>query len=81
MITVYSKEGCVFCGAAKSLLEFKEIDHKVISVPEDIDYGVFMDKYPGTKSFPLILEDENEIGGFKELQKYLLEKEIGEMSL
>lgn len=85
MIIMYSKKECVYCVSAKSLLEFKKdavVDgYKIIMVPDEISYEDFKNKYPNVRTFPYILENDTELGGFQDLQKRLLEKEMENLTL
>lgn len=79
--TVYSMEGCGHCVGAKAALTIKNIPFKEIKVPDDMTTADFIERFPNARSFPLIFDDEHFVGGFKDLQDYLLSKELGGMSI
>ena len=81
MITIYSMEKCGYCASAKAALTIKNIDFKEVRVPHDMPVAEFVSNFPNCKSFPLIFDDFTLVGGFKELQTYLLSKELGGTSL
>lgn len=81
-LTIYTMDGCGHCNAAKALLEYKEVPHKQVHVPIDMTTAEFVNNFPGVRNFPCILaEDGSYIGALKELQLYLLSKELGGMTI
>jgi glutaredoxin len=81
-ITIYTMDGCGNCTAAKALLGFKQVPHTTINVPGDMSTRDFVESFPNVRAFPCIVaEDGSYLGGLKELQSYLLAKELGEMSI
>ena len=71
-IIVYSKEGCVYCDKAKSLLDDLQVPYKVhVLNPSDTDYvhkkEMLFDKH-NHRSFPLIYIGDTFIGGYIDLQ-------------
>lgn len=81
MFTVYSKDNCSFCTAAKMLLDTRSIDYKEVKLDRDITKEQLLTQVPGIKSFPYIEDAGKPIGGYSELQKYLTAQEVGRMSL
>jgi len=75
-VTVYTLESCGYCKVAKELLTFKNVPYTEIKVPVDMTTRDFTENFPGVKQFPLIVdESSNPIGGFRDLQEWLLERE------
>jgi glutaredoxin 3 len=76
-VTVYTLDNCGYCKVAKELLKFKDVVYTEVHVPQDFSTRDFMTKFPKIKTFPLIIENEGEviIGGFTDLQEWLLKKE------
>jgi glutaredoxin 3 len=77
MYTIYSKPTCPFCDQAKALLEKNNIPFQVImldvgqlKVPEEqyISRTDLMNKFPNARTVPQIMNGEEYIGGFRELQ-------------
>jgi glutaredoxin 3 len=80
MFTVYSKPECPFCDRAKALLTSKGLPFKVVNIDlgqdrdhheEYIERDDFLAKFPAQRTLPLILEGDNRVGGFVELQRLL----------
>ena len=75
-VKVYTLQNCGYCKVAKELLAFKEVAYEEVKVPEQMTTREFTTKYPNTKTFPLILdENDDKIGGFRDLQEWLLARE------
>lgn len=77
--TIYSKSGCKNCSLAKSLLINKKINFFLINCDDFlIDYKNeflnFMEKIikKSYKMFPMIFYDGKFIGGYKELEDFLI---------
>jgi glutaredoxin len=76
MITIYSLDNCGYCKVAKELLKFKKVEYTEIKVPDNMSSRDFVIKYPTVKSFPYIINGTSEkIGGFSDLQEWLLARE------
>ena len=75
-VTVYTLENCGYCKVAKELLKFKEVNYTEVKVPNDMSTRDFVNMYPMVKSFPLIIDEAAQpIGGFRDLQEWLLSRE------
>jgi len=77
MIIVYGKHGCGYCEKAKNLLEIKKIPYEYYTIGEDIGVNEFIDQYPNVRSAPFIINNDEVIGGFSELQRYVEETASG----
>jgi glutaredoxin len=55
MITIYGKENCKYCDAAKTLLNSRNIKYVYKSLPEDISLEEFKELFPGRKTVPQII--------------------------
>jgi glutaredoxin 1/glutaredoxin 3 len=75
MITVYSKDACVYCDKAIALLKVKAKDHVVYKLGKDFDRDTLLEMFPDARSFPVITVDKTFIGGYNELEKLLNSKE------
>ena len=71
MITVYSKDQCVFCDKAITLLKLKAKDHNVYKLGKDFDRDTILEMFPDARTFPIITVDKRFIGGYNELEKLL----------
>jgi glutaredoxin len=77
MIVVYSKDNCAYCEKAKALLEMKGYEYTVNKLGVDFEIPDLMEMFPGAKTFPQITEvGVGHIGGFTELENYILSKEL-----
>ena len=70
-IKIYSKINCVFCDKAK--MRLKKYNPEILIL--DIDYKKedFFNKFPNAKTFPQIVIDDKNIGGYSDLKKWLEE--------
>jgi len=75
-VTVYTLDSCGYCKVAKELLEFKSVPYVEVKVPHQMTTRDFKEQFPEVKGFPLIIDEgSNMIGGFRDLQEWLLERE------
>ena len=73
MIEVYGKPDCVWCDAAKKLLNETNTPYKYYSVGQDIGIDFIIENFPGVKTVPIIVVDGFRIGGYESLKSYLEE--------
>ena len=70
---VWSKDNCTFCDQAKALLEQRNIAHE----EKKIGYGYtredLLEAVPTARTVPQIFVNNNHVGGFTELRKYIEE--------
>ena len=74
MIVVYSKDQCIFCDKAITLLKVKAKEHIVYKLGKDFDRDTILEMFPDARSFPIITLDKQFIGGYNELEKLLKEE-------
>ena len=75
-VTMYTLQNCGYCKVAKELLKYKDVSYSEVRVPDDMSTREFVESYPHVKSFPFILDESAKpIGGFSDLQEWLLAKE------
>ncbi len=68
-VTVYMGPRCVFCDAAKRLLERNNISYKEINVAlQEGKKEEMLKKSNGRKTIPQIFFNESHIGGYEELR-------------
>lgn len=69
MIIMYSKPNCSYCSHAREFM--KENDIKFVERKLDIDFTreFILEHYPTAKTYPLIIINDNYIGGFIDLKK------------
>jgi len=73
-VVIYSKPKCGFCNNAKALLNSKGIGYTEMVLGQDFTRDFLMETFPTAKSYPVIVIDGFNIGGFKELQTQLNEQ-------
>ena len=65
---IYSKNNCSYCVKAVALLEAKDLPFEIKKVDGDINLYEEMQKIaPSMKTLPVILKDDELIGGYREL--------------
>lgn len=80
-ITIYSKDACVFCTNAKMLLASKNIPYTELKLNEDFTRENLAELFPNARSFPVIVVDGFNIGGYSELSKMILEEKQDDRKL
>ena len=68
-IEIYSKSNCVFCEKAK--IKLQKYNPKIHMLDEDFNREDFFKKFPNAKTFPQIVIDNENVGGYYELNKWL----------
>ena len=74
-VEIYSKPQCPYCDMAKNLAEQKEYDLTVKMLDEDFDRETLMETFPGARTFPQIIMNEEKIGGYAGLVELLTNEE------
>ena len=66
--TIYSKKNCSYCDRAAALLETMDISFEIKKIDEDINlYKEMQEKAPLMKTLPVILKNDQLIGGCSDL--------------
>jgi len=83
VITIYTRNEppCSYCEQAKNLLRQKQVEHKILVVGEDVTKEDMFKAVPNARSFPVILDNSDFVGGLKELKEYLLSKDMQGMTI
>ena len=68
MITKYS---CAYCEQAQRMLQQRGLVYDVLVINKDIARDDVVSKYPEQKKVPIILINDNVIGGYSDLMDYL----------
>ena len=76
-VDVYTKLGCAFCDWAKNLLKSKGIGYNEHKLGEHFTREFILENFPNAKTFPVIIVDGFNIGGYDGLKSYLLTTEAG----
>ena len=69
-IVVYTKVNCPSCVKAKAMLSQKELDFVEVSIDDDVTRGVFLEQFPGVRTVPFIIIDDEKVGGYDQLCEY-----------
>ena len=74
VIEIYSKDQCPFCDMAihkaqAMIQESSDISYKVFKLGVDFGREEMLTKFPTARTFPQIVVDEQNIGGWQEFQK------------
>jgi glutaredoxin 3 len=70
---IWSKYHCPYCDQAKALLEQQGIEFEERKIGDGFSKEELLEAVPNARSVPQILIDNQLIGGFTDLQKYLKE--------
>lgn len=70
-VVVYSKENCSYCMSAKILLTNKGIPFTEKKLGEDFTREMILEMFPSARSFPVIVIDGFNIGGYQQLKERL----------
>ena len=70
---VWSKDNCTFCDQAKALLEQRNIAYEERKIGAGYTREDLLAAVPTARAVPQIFVNNNHIGGFTELKKYIEE--------
>jgi glutaredoxin len=68
-IEIFSKLNCIFCDKAKMRLQ--KYNPKIQMLDKDYNKEDFFKKFPNAKTFPQIIINGENVGGYYELKKWL----------
>ena len=68
-VEIYSKVNCVFCDKAK--MRLKKHNPKIYMLDTDYSREDFFIKFPNARTFPQIIINNKNVGGYAELKVYL----------
>ena len=68
-ISIYSKPNCAFCDKAK--IKLQKHNPKIYMLDKDYNRDDFFKKFPQAKTFPQIVINNEQVGGYQELEKWL----------
>ncbi len=71
IVDLYTKLGCAYCTWAKTLLNSKGIGFNEHKLGEHFTRDFILENFPNAKTFPVIIVDGFNIGGYEGLQEYL----------
>lgn len=73
-VTIYTKPNCSYCINAKSLLSARGVGYTELKLNEDFTREHLLELFPSAKTFPVIVMDGFNIGGYNELKNKLNEE-------
>ena len=76
MIVIYSKDQCVFCDKARTLLKLRAKEFVEYKLGKDFDRDTILEMFPDARTFPIITLDKKFIGGYNDLEKLLEEGKV-----
>ena len=68
VVIIYSKDNCIFCEKALSLATMKGLDVTVKKLGVDFDMQKLLEVFPTARTFPQIIVDGENIGGYTEFE-------------
>lgn len=81
MIEVYTKPNCNFCNLAKELLEDRGIDYREFILDVDFSREHIQDNFPAARTYPIIVVDEQYVGGYQQLREVISDPNFGKTLL
>lgn len=75
-VTIYHKDYCPYCKAAKKLLTSLDLEYDEIEVTHDPVEFANMVKRANRRTVPQIFIGDNHIGGFDDLQSLVARKKL-----
>jgi glutaredoxin 3 len=70
---IFSKDNCPYCVKAMNLLKIKNQEISEIKIGRDITREEFINSYPDQKTVPFIFYNDQKIGGYEQLEKWVKE--------
>ena len=70
---VWSKDNCTLCDQAKALLEQRHIAYEERKIGHGYTREDLLEAVPTARTVPQIFVNNNHVGGFTELRKYIEE--------
>jgi len=73
-VTLYTKQNCSYCSQAKVLLASKNISYTELKLDSDFTRETLLEMFPSAATFPVVVVDGFNIGGFSQLQTIINEQ-------
>ena len=70
-VIIYTKDACSYCTNAKLLLNNKGLSYTEYKLGEDFTRETLLEMFPEAKTFPIIVIDGFNIGGYIQLKEKL----------
>tara|TARA_B110000438_G_C15318287_1_gene438369 strand:- start:297 stop:536 length:240 start_codon:yes stop_codon:yes gene_type:complete len=68
-IQIYSKTNCIFCDKAK--IKLQKYNPNIKMLEKDFTREDFFKKFPNARTFPQIIINNEIVGGYAELKKWI----------
>tara|TARA_B000000557_G_scaffold250243_1_gene236385 strand:- start:2526 stop:2771 length:246 start_codon:yes stop_codon:yes gene_type:complete len=78
-VVIYSTRNCPFCVAAKALLESLSVKFDEIDLTNDIEKRLEISSKYNWRTVPMIIVNDNFVGGFDELNNLYSEGKLEEL--
>ena len=69
-VEIYSKTNCGYCNKAK--IKLQKYNPRIHMLNQDFTREEFFAKFPNAKTFPQIVINNKHVGGYRELEKWLV---------
>ena len=74
-VTLYTKDTyCSYCEKAKALLMMKNIAFTELKLNQDFTKDTLLEAFPSAKTFPVVVVDGFNIGGYEQLAEKIQEE-------
>jgi glutaredoxin len=70
-VILYTKDNCSYCTNAKLLLNSKGLSYTELKLGEDFARETLLEMFPDARTFPIIVVDGFNIGGYQQLKEHL----------
>ena len=74
--TVYSREGCPYCDKVQQVLQLAELRHVIYKLDRDFDRDSFYQQFGQGSTFPQVVLNGDNLGGWTETVQYLQENSL-----
>ena len=74
--TVYSRDGCPYCDRIKTVLSGRGLNFREYKLGEHFDREAFYQQFGNGTTFPQVVIDGNNLGGYTDTIKYLKEHKL-----
>lgn len=70
MIRIYGKDDCGYCVMAQAICKNNEYEYTYLSLGKDYEKDFVVENFPTARTFPVVVIDNEYIGGFQELNAW-----------
>ena len=74
--TVYSRDGCPYCVKIAEVLQLAELKHVIYKLDRDFDRPSFYGQFGQGATFPQVVLNTENLGGWTETVQYLKENNL-----